>query len=83
MSRMNDGRESLRNGARLRQIISRSDEPTSSGHEQASAFEQVTRQMVVDLHGEIAALRARLDHLFAVVVGAVVVDLLLRLAGWG
>lgn len=49
----------------------------------ASAYEAVTRQMVNDLAREIADMRRRLDSLFYVVVSAIIVDVLLRLAGGG
>ncbi len=66
----------------LRQIIGQRHKPKTADLAPANAFEAVTRQMVDDLHGEIHALRARLDGLFSVVVGAIILDLLLRLAGW-
>jgi hypothetical protein len=73
-------RESLRDGTRLRQLV-KQQAPPEVQLEPASAFEAITRQMVDDLRGEILALRARLDSLFSVVIGAIVLDLLLRLAG--
>jgi hypothetical protein len=73
-------REALRDGTRLRQLVKR-QAPPEVQLEPASAFEAITRQMVDDLRGEILALRARLDSLFSVVIGAIVLDLLLRLAG--
>jgi hypothetical protein len=73
-------REALRDGTRLRQLVKRQPPPEVQ-LEPASAFEAITRQMVDDLRGEILALRSRLDSLFSVVIGAIVLDLLLRLAG--
>jgi hypothetical protein len=49
--------------------------------EPASAYEAITRQMVIDVRAEIKSLRQRLDYLFSVVIGAIVLDLLLRIAG--
>lgn len=77
-----DDRVRRRDGTILKGIVGRGDAPGSPRMEPASAFEAVTRQMVVDLTIEIQALRARIDSLFSVVVGAILLDLLLRLAGW-
>lgn len=49
----------------------------------ATAHEAVTRQMVVDLAGEIGDLRRRVDSLFYLVVAAIVADVLGRLFGGG
>ena len=73
-------REALRDGTTLRQLVKRKAPPEVQ-LEPASAFEAITRQMVDDLRGEILAVRSRLDSLFSVVIGAIVLDLLLRLAG--
>lgn len=71
----------MRDGSVLRHILGqRAGSPASS--EPPTTFEAVTRQMVVDLHAELKALRERIDGLFSVVVGAIVIDLLFRLAGW-
>jgi len=49
--------------------------------EPTSAHEAVTRQMVEDLARELVALRSRLDSIFYIIVGSIVVDVLLRLVG--
>ena len=75
-------RTNLRDGTVLRQIVDRRHEPKSAEMLPATAFEAVTRQMVLDLTSEIRSLRTRIDSLLSVVVGAIILDLLLRLAGW-
>ena len=49
--------------------------------EPASAYEAITRQMVDDLVRELSAVRTRLDSLFYIVVGSVVVDVFVRIVG--
>jgi hypothetical protein len=46
-----------------------------------SAYELLTRQMVEQLGRDLAEVRRRVDQLFTTVVGAVLLELLLRL--WG
>ena len=81
MNEHDQERQALRDGTTLRQLVNRTKAPQDLHLEPASAFEAVTRQMVEDLRAEILSLRARLDSLFSVVIGAIVLDLLLRLAG--
>ncbi|HEX3721406.1 MAG TPA: hypothetical protein VHV31_01365 [Nitrolancea sp.] len=81
---MNDSdreRQALRDGTTLRQLVKQKTTPADVRLEPGNAFEAVTRQMVDDLRGEIQAVRTRLDSLFSVVIGAIVLDVLLRLAG--
>lgn len=47
----------------------------------ASAYEAVTREIVESLRSEIAEIKSRLDGLLFMVAGAIVLDLVLRLAG--
>lgn len=47
----------------------------------ATAYEAVTRQMVVGLEADLKEIKGRLDGLLLLVAGAIVVDLVLRLAG--
>ncbi len=82
MNAPHDDRTTFRDGTALRQIISQRREAKVTDMEPANAFEAVTRQMVVDLVNEIHSLRTRIDSLFSVVVGAIILDLLMRLAGW-
>ncbi|HUZ02299.1 MAG TPA: hypothetical protein VMU89_18290 [Thermomicrobiaceae bacterium] len=47
------------------------------------AFGAVTRRAVEDLAAELHEIKARLNYLFALMFGAVAVDVLLRLSGHG
>lgn len=47
----------------------------------ASAYEAVTREMVESLRAELAEIKSRLNGLLFMVAGAIVADLVLRLAG--
>jgi hypothetical protein len=46
-----------------------------------STYEVLTRQMVDDLTREVSATRQRVDTLFYLVIGSIVLDVLARLAG--
>ena len=74
--------DTFRDGTVLRQIIGDHRGPKSVDVQPTSVYEAITRQMVVDLAGEIHSVRTRIDSLFSVVVGAILLDLLLRLAGF-
>ncbi|MGA7670104.1 MAG: hypothetical protein WBW04_06760 [Nitrolancea sp.] len=74
-------RATLRDGTVLRQIIGEHREAKTVDVQPSSVYEAITRQMVVDLAGDIHSVRTRIDSLFSVVVGAILLDLLLRLAG--
>ena len=76
-------RWALRRGTALRELVSgaREDERFVD-LEPGCAYGVVTRQKVDDLFGELRAIRARMDSLFTLMVGAIALDLLLRLAGW-
>ncbi len=74
-------RDTLRDGTVLRQIIGDRRDSKSVDVQPTSVYEAITRQMVVDLAGDIHSVRTRIDSLFSVVVGAILLDLLLRLAG--
>jgi len=81
MTASHHDRESIRDGTVLRQIIGERSEAKSVDVQPASVYEAITRQMVIDLTAEIHSVRTRIDSLFSVVVGAILLDLLLRLAG--
>lgn len=51
--------------------------------EPVSAHEAITREMVLALQREVTHLRGRLDALFYLMVGSVLLDVLLRLVGRG
>ncbi len=85
MSEEMERRSELRRGMVLRELIAQ--ERDGSGErlvdlEPGCTYGVVTRQMVNDLHEELRAIRSRMDSLFSIVVGAIALDLLLRLAGW-
>ena len=47
----------------------------------ASAYEAVTRQMVEALAADLAEIKGRLNGLLCMVAGAILLDVLLRIAG--
>ena len=47
----------------------------------ASAYEAVTREMVQSMRAEIAEIKSRLNGLLFMVAGAIVVDIVVRVAG--
>ncbi len=47
----------------------------------ASAYEAVTREMVQAMRAEIAEIKNRLNGLLFMVAGAIVLDIIVRLAG--
>ena len=51
--------------------------------EPASAYEAVTRQMVEGLRDELREIRSRINGLLFIMVGTVVTEVTLRLAGVG
>ena len=57
------------------------DEAPRVNLEPATAYEAITRQMVDDLVREVTAIRSRLDSIFYIVIGSIVVDVFVRLAG--
>jgi hypothetical protein len=72
---------------RLRRAI---DGLRAAGHEleavdlaPKSAHEALTRQMVSDLAADMAEIRNRVNGMFWLVVAAVVVDVVMRVAGIG
>lgn len=84
-------RAALRQGTTLRTLVGeRRKHEAEQGQrserggvdlEPGCAYGVVTRQMVTDLFEELRAIRARMDSLFTVIMGAIALDLLLRLAG--
>jgi hypothetical protein len=51
--------------------------------EPASAYEVVTRQMVLDMGEDLREIKARLNGLLFMVAGAVVLEILMRVMGHG
>ncbi len=76
-------RERLRSGQALVALAAgrrRERERPPVDLEPGCAYGVVTRQMVEDLVGELREIKGRLNHLFSVIVGAIALDILLRLA---
>ncbi len=48
-----------------------------------SAYEAVTRAMVDELSGDVKEIRGRIDAIFWLIAGAIVVELVLRALGAG
>lgn len=72
---------SERPSERLARMVRERTEPHRIDMTPATAFEAITRRMVEDLASEVRDLRGRIDRLIFVVLGAIIVDILLRLAG--
>lgn len=58
---------------------SRVDRPPPLNLDPATAYEVLTRQMVDDLSRDVAATRQRVDTMFYLVIGSIVLDVLLRI----
>lgn len=65
----------------LARMVRERTEPRRIDMTPATAYEAITRRMVEDLASEVRDLRSRIDRLIFVVLGAIIVDILLRLAG--
>lgn len=83
MTEVENRAAALRSGAALREIVSRAGKRPPVDLEPGCAFGAVTRQMVDDLGEELREIRARLNHLFTLIIGAIAVDIILRLIGAG
>ena len=78
MERTGDGAAALRE--QVRRLRGR-DGPVAMGP--GSAYEAVTRQMVEGLGEELREIKGRLNGLVFMVAGAIVVDVVIRVAGGG
>lgn len=77
-------RAAYRDGSALREALARSRaRPRGVDLEPGSAYEVVTRQMVEEVARELAEIRARLNQLTSLIVGAITLEVLLRLTGLG
>lgn len=74
-------RAERRSGATLKQILSRPLPREPVDLEPGCAYGVVTRQRVDDLATELREIKGRLNQLFTLVIGSIVLDLLLRIAG--
>lgn len=75
-------RAAYRDGTALRAALARSRR-RGVDLEPGSAYEVVTRQMVEEVARELAEIRARLNQLTSLIVGAITLEVLLRLTGLG
>ena len=75
-------RAAYRDGSVLREALARSRRQAVN-LEPGSAYEVVTRQMVEEVARELAEIRARLNQLTSLIVGAITLEVLLRLTGLG
>ena len=86
MTRDPDSRQAMRDGSRLRDITSRRGargKPSPENTEPApgSVYEAVTRQMVHSLRGEVRDVKSRINQLITIVIGAIMLEVLMRLIG--
>lgn len=75
-------RAAYRDGSALREALARS-RGRAVDLEPSSAYEVVTRQMVEEVARDLAEIRARLNQLTSLIVGAITLEVLLRLTGLG
>ncbi len=59
------------------------EEPTGVDLNPGSAYEAVTRAMVDELSEDVKEIRGRIDAIFWLIAGAIVVELVLRALGAG
>jgi hypothetical protein len=80
-------RQELRDGSRLRSMIShRSDysHPEPAGEPgPGSTYEAVTRQMVRSLRDEVRDVKHRINQLITLIIAAILLEVLMRLIGAG
>ncbi len=75
-------RVAYRDGTALREALARARQ-RGVDLEPSSAYEVVTRQIVEGLARDVAEIRARLNQLTSLIVGAITLEVLLRLTGLG
>jgi hypothetical protein len=75
-------RAAYRDGTALREALGRARQ-RGVDLEPGTAYEVVTRQMVEGLARDLAQIRARLDQLTSLIIGAIALEVLLRLTGLG
>lgn len=77
-------RAGYRDGSALRAALARlRARPRGVDLAPGTAYEVVTRQMVEEVRGELGEIRARLNQLTSLIVGAITLEVLLRLTGLG
>ena len=77
-----DERQARRRGATLRALLRQQDR-AGVELEPRSAYEAVTREMVVQLGDDIRDLRGRVNAIGTMIAGAIVAEAILRLVGMG
>jgi hypothetical protein len=77
------------NLSRLRHLADASTPPLAENHEPGidlkptSAYEAVTRQMVESLSDDLKEIKSRLNNLFFVIAGGILLDLIGKVLGIG
>ncbi len=78
-------RQELRNGSRLRSLVSRNPgttDPEKLGEPgPGSTYEAVTRQMVRALRDEVRDVKHRINQLITLIIAAILLEVLMRLMG--
>lgn len=85
MTRSDDARQRRRDGTTLREMVSDRDrrrrDSTTNGVTPRSTYEAVTRQMVESLTYEVRDVKQRVNHLITLIVGAILLEVFMRLMG--
>jgi hypothetical protein len=79
-------RDQMRNGTRLREVVRNERHRTTgvSGEPAPqSTYEAVTREMVRSLGGEVRDIKHRINQLITLIIGAILLEVLMRLMGTG
>jgi hypothetical protein len=86
MTKEVSSRERMRDGSRLREVIAprQSQSGCTDGEPlPRSAFEAVTREMVSSLRDEVRDVKHRINQLITLIIGAILLEVLMRLIGVG
>jgi hypothetical protein len=85
MTRRSVERQRRRDGSVLREMASdrnaRLRRKAVDGLVPGSSYEAVTRQMVKSLTGEVRDVKQRVNHLITLIVGAILLEILMRFFG--
>lgn len=81
------GRQELRDGSRLRSMISQSPDESRMARNgepgPGSTYEAITRQMVRSLRDEVRDIKHRINQLITLIIAAILLEVLMRLIGAG
>jgi hypothetical protein len=86
MTRDPSPRDRMRDGTRLREVVrNERDRAAGQSGEPAprSTYEAVTREMVRALSGEVRDVKHRINQLITLIIGAILLEVLMRLIGVG